>query len=114
MSAEVRTALAAATNTVVGLHCTPYFRQTTKAGDAMVRMDRSVRDTSGFGFMVSWQVLILLPQDLSTAEKWLDTHMIPLINAISEEMVVTLVTPQQLALDTGSVPIVLIEGTRAT
>lgn len=113
MSAEVREALAAAANTVDGVHCTPYFRQSVKPGDAMVRLDRMTRDTSGFGFMVTWQVVVALPTDLSAAEKWLDANTDSLVAAIGEEMVVTTVMPQQLALDTGTVPVVLIEGNRA-
>lgn len=114
MSAEVREKIAAAASAVEGVNCTPYFRQSTKPGDAMVRLDRMVRDESGFAYMVTWQVVVMLPQDIATAEKWLDANTTLLIEAISEELVVTTVTPQQMALDTGVVPCVLIEGNRAT
>lgn len=113
MSTEFREALSTAVNTVEGLNCTPYFRQSTKPGDAMVRLDRKVRDSSGFGFMATWAVVVILPQDMATAEKYLDAKVGPLVSAISEELVVTTVTPQQLALDTGLVPCVFIEGNRA-
>jgi hypothetical protein len=114
MSAEVRTAIANAASTVEGVNCSPYFRQTTKPGDAQVRLDRMDRDDTGFGFMAVWQVVVMLAQDLQTAEKWLDEHIDSLVAAIREEMVVTTVTPQQLALDTGLVPCVVIQGNRAT
>lgn len=114
MSAAIRASIAAAANTVAGINCSPYFRQSTKPGDAMVRLDRQTRDTSGFGFMATWQVVVILPQDLATAEKYLDEKLPSLVDAIAEELVITTVTPQQLTLDTGLVPCVFIEGNRAT
>lgn len=114
MSAEVRTLIANAANTVEGINCTPYFRQSTKPGDAMVRLDRMVRDASGFAYMFTWQVVVMLPQDVAQAEKWLDANLPSLIDAVNEELVVTTVTPQQLQLDTGTVPVVFIEGNRAS
>ena len=114
MSADVRNLIADAANTVTGFNVTPYFRQTTKPGDGMVRLERMNRDTSGFAYMYIWQVLIVLPQDIAQAEKFLDEHVSSLVTAISEELIVTTVTPQQLALDTGTIPVVLIEGNRAS
>lgn len=112
MSAEVRNAISAAASSVSGVNCTPYFRQSTKTGDAMVRFDRMNRDDSGFGFMVVWQVVLMLPQDVAAAEKYLEEKTPALIAALSEELVITSVTPQQLALDTGYVPCVFFEGNR--
>jgi hypothetical protein len=112
MSAEIRQALADAANTVVGINCTPYFRQSTKPGDAMVRLDRKRRDDSGFGFMATWQVVVILPQDFAAAEKYLDEMAPALVEAVSQELVITDVTPQQLALDTATVPVVFIQGNR--
>ena len=114
MNADDRIAISTAASTVEGINCTPYFRQSTKPGDAMVRLDRMDRDSSGFGFMAVWQVVVMLPQDLAAAEKYLDEKVAALVTAISEELVVTRVAPQQLALDTGLVPVVFIEGNRAT
>lgn len=113
MSADVRAALAAAASSVDGINCSPYFRQSTKPGDAMVRFERDARDESGFGFMRTWQVMVMLPQDLAAAEKYLDANLDAIVAAVAEELVITTVTPQQLALDTGLVPCVLIEGVRA-
>lgn len=114
MSAAARTAIATAASAVEGVNCTPYYRQTTKPGDALVRLDRTFRDDTHFGFMAVWQVVVILPQDLATAEKWLDEHMDSIVEELSEVVVITTVTPQQLALDTGLVPCVVIEGNRAT
>lgn len=111
MSAEVRALLADAANTVEGINCTPYFRQTTKPGSAMVRKDR-VNYPDRFGGLVTWQVVVMLPQDLAAAEKFLDEKVPLLVDALWSEMRVTDAIPQQLALDTGAVPIVLIQGSR--
>jgi len=112
MSALARQALAAAASTVDGVDVSPWFRQTTKPGAGMVRLERWTRSENGFGGVNTWQVWVTLPQDLATAEKWIDEHVSELVEALSPQMVVTSVTPQQLALDTGSVPIVVIEGSR--
>lgn len=114
MSAETRAEIAAAANTVDGIHCSPHFRQTTKPGDAMVRLDRRRRDDTGFGWITTWQVLLVLPADLAQSEKYLDQHADDLADALGEALTVTTVTPQQLALDSGTVPVVIFEGTRAT
>lgn len=115
MSAATRTALSAAVNAVTGINCTPYFRQSTKAGDAMVRLDRHTRSSNGFGFMATWQVLMVLPQDIVTAEKYLDSKVTELVDALSSELIVTTVVPQELVLDNGvRIPVVVIEGSRET
>jgi hypothetical protein len=113
MSAASRTAIAAAANSVSGIHCNPYFVQTTKAGDAMVRLQQ-ITYPNVFGGVATWQVLVLLPQDIATAERYLEEKVPALVEALGTEMTVTTVQPQQLALETGSVPCVVIEGTRAT
>lgn len=113
MSTEIRNALAAAANTVEGVKAQPYFRQTTRAGDAFVRLDRWARDTTGFGYMETWGVCVVLPQDLEAAEKYLDEKLDALVSAIEKVLVVTTVTPSRLQLDTGVLPVVIIEGNRA-
>lgn len=113
MSATVRQALADAASTVTGIDVAPYFRQTTKPGAGMVRHDRTTYPQgTNFGGLVVWQVVVMLPQDLAAAEKFMDEHVPQLVAAVSSEMRVTDVIPQQLALDTGAVPIVLIQGNR--
>ena len=109
----VREDLSAAVNTVAGLSCTPYFRQTTKAGDAYVRLDRMNRDLTGFGFIYVWQVLLVLPQDLANAEKYAEDRVAALTEAINDVLVVMSVTFHQLALDSGLLPVVIVEGNRA-
>jgi hypothetical protein len=114
MSAAVRAEIAAAMNAVEGIHATPYFRQTTRPGQAFVRLARWRRDTSGFGFMVTWEIFVILPQDLAGAETYLDEKLPELTEAAEAVLILTTVTPSRLALDSGHVPVVVIEGNRAT
>ena len=111
---SVRESLADAASTVDGISVTPYFRQSTKPGDGYVRLDRTNRDSTGFGFINVWQVLIILPGDLAGAEKFLEARVEALLEALNEEVIVISVTPQQLVLDTGTLPVVVIEGNRAS
>lgn len=111
MSAAVRQALADAASTVEGVTVTPYFRQVTRPGHGMVRKDR-VDYPSKFGGVVTWQVFVFLPSDQKAAEEWLDEQAPQLVAALTPEMNIDTVMPQQLALDSGSVPVVLIQGIR--
>jgi hypothetical protein len=111
MSDEVRRAIADAASSVTGIDVSPYFRQTTKAGSGMVRLDRTEYPNKLAG-VVTWQVIVLLPQDIATAEKWLDANGSALREAVGTELQVRSLTPQQLAIDTGTVPCVVLEGLR--
>jgi hypothetical protein len=112
MSAVVRQALADAANTVEGLHVTPYFSQgSLRTGGGMVRKDR-VDYPNPFGGVVRWQVVVVLPSDLASAEKYLDETVPQVVTAVREHLVVTDVTPAQLAIDAGTVPVALIHGHR--
>ena len=108
-----RAAIADAANTVTGVKCSATYRQVTKVGDAAVRLDNMTRSVDGFGFMVTWQVLISLGQDLARAEAWIDAHADSLIAALEGELVVGRLEAIELVLDTGKVPAVLVEGSRA-
>jgi hypothetical protein len=112
MSAAVRNEIANAAKTVTGINSTPYFRQSVRPFDASVRLAVSNRSTNGFGFMDTWQVWIALPQDLATADKWLDDNKDALTNALGEAMIVVSVTPSELVTDGGTIPGVIIEGAR--
>lgn len=109
---EVRQKLADAASRVDGVNVTPYFRQTTKPGQGMVRLDRMTRSANGFGFMNTWQIIILLPADIAAAERWLENNTSDLVHEIEQELILLSVTPQQLALDSGTIPVVIIEGNR--
>ena len=114
MSAAVRTALADAANAVLGeRRCTPYYRQSTRTGDAWVSLARHDRDDTGFGYMAAWEVRVVLHQDLAQAEKWVDEHVDDLVDALEQYLVVTAVVMVTLVTDTGNVPGVVVEGVRS-
>lgn len=111
-NADTRAAIAAAANTVTGINCKPYFRQSTKPGDACVRLAAHARSENGYGFMDTWQVWLVLPQDLLTGEKYLDDHMDTIAAALSAELVITTVTPADLVFGTNPVNGAIFEGVR--
>jgi hypothetical protein len=114
VSAAVRTALAEAANGVLGgpRKCSTYYRSTTKPGDAWVSFARMDRDDTSFGFMEAWEVRVVLAQDLATAEKWADENSAALVDALSEHMTITAVVMVTLAMDTGNIPGLVVEGVR--
>jgi len=114
MSAADRQAISDAMNTVAGITCSPYYRQVTKAGEAMVRIDRTVYPDS-LGGLATWQVVVILPQDVVAAEKYLDEKTDALVAAAWTQMAVGSVTPSEIVLAEGQrLPCVLIEGVRET
>ena len=110
---QQREAIAAAANTVDGVNVTAHYRQSTKAGDGFVALSRGDRGSNGIGFMNKWEVFVALPQDMQAAEKRLDVLLNPLVTALSSELVVTGFYPTDLTLGSGSLPCVVIEGSRA-
>lgn len=109
---ELREEIAQAASLVDGVNVKPYFRQTTKSGDGWVSLQRSDRDESGFGWMDRWAVTIVLPQDVRSAEDWMDDHLDPLANALKDYLIVTAFVPSTLRMDSGEVNGLVIEGTR--
>jgi hypothetical protein len=111
MSIAIRAEIAAAANAVAAVTAYPNFRQTTRPGDAMVRLDR-VEYPDRFGGLGTWQLVVILNQDVAAAELWLDENRDALVTALSEVMSVRRAFPAELALDSGKVPALFIEGTR--
>lgn len=109
---SAREDIAAAASAVDGVKVTPFYRQTTKVGDGWVALQRLDRDDSGLGFMESWAVMVVLHQDIVTAEKWIESHADALTDALADELVVTAVIPERLVIDTGTVPGLTVEGVR--
>lgn len=107
----VREDLAAAASTVEGITVTPYFRQTTTTGQGCVRLDHTDYPDS-LGGWDTWQIVVFMPQDTAVAEKYLEAKRGPLRDALAAHMIVRRITAGQLAIDTGTVPVVFIEGQR--
>lgn len=111
---SAREDIAAAVSAVPGVTCTPTYRQSLGPGDAMVRLARTVPADNGFGHINTWQVWIGLPQDLATAEEWIDAHAAALLAAVAPELAGTSLTPADLVVLPGG-PVVnglILEGAR--
>lgn len=117
MTDAARTAIATAASTVAGINVSPYYRQISGTGEGMVRMDRTTYPDP-FGGIVTWQVLIVVPQDVVAAERWLEAHQDELVDALSPEMTVRTVTPKELVTPQAKpgpalvTSVVVIEGDR--
>jgi hypothetical protein len=114
VSAAVRAAIAAAATTVTGIKVEPYFTPVTKPGAGCVRLDRTDYPNR-LGGVDFWQVIVRLPQDLAEAEKYMDANRLLLYEAVSAEIVVTAIAPQQVIFDEGTpaLPCLIITGHRA-
>lgn len=107
MSAAVRQTIADAANTVDGITCAPYFVQNSNAGIAYVRLDR-IEYPNPFGGITYWDLVVNLPSDYAAAEKYLESKVPDLIEAIEEHVTVFRVTPQRLSTKAGEWPVVFI------
>jgi hypothetical protein len=112
MSADVRTALAAAASSVDGLTGHPYYVQTTEPGHVWVRLDR-IEYPNRFGGVAHWNVVLILPADLDASEQYLETHGPALRDALRNELVVTTITPQRIEIPgVGVLPCAFFNGHR--
>ncbi len=112
MSQDVRQVLADAASDVEGITCHPYFIQTAKAGDALVRLGRVDYDDFRDG-VTRWDVVVMLPQDQTQAEKYIDDHLGPIKDALDAHWQIKSAQPQQLNIPgVGTVLTLVIAGLR--
>ena len=109
---SIRDVLAAAANTVTGINAHPYVVGATTPGTTYVRLDR-IEYPNPFGGVVHWNVVVLLPQDLASAERFLEEKLPDLKAALDPHMVITSVRPERLDLTgVGVLPAAFINGFR--
>lgn len=90
----------------------PYLVAQTDPGTVWVRLDR-VEYPNAFGGVSFWNVVLVLPQDVAEAERYLESTINPLREAIAPHLVVTSVTIQRLQLDgVGTLPVAFFNGHR--
>lgn len=112
MSAAARQALATAASTVDRVNVSDYYRQVTSPGSGYVHLDR-IEYPDRLGGVCFWNVVVILPTDLATAERFIEETAAPLREALSAEMVVTSARPEQLNLTgAGLLPCLFINGHR--
>lgn len=107
----MREEISAAVNTVAGITCTPYHRNVMGAGDAAVRYG-STDHPNRFGGIVTWEVVVGLPQDVSDAEKYIDEKSRAIRDALAEVITVRRAYPARATYDTAQTNLLVIEGTR--
>lgn len=112
MSAEVRQELADAVSSVAGMTAYPYYVQTTAPGHAFVRLER-IEFPNRFGGLGHWNVIVVLPQDMAQAEKYLEQVVPGLLTALAPHLTIREVVPQRLSITgVGDLPCVFINGHR--
>jgi hypothetical protein len=109
---SVRAELAAAASSVEGLDVVEYYRQSLRPGTGFVRLAEKTAADNGFGYVDTWDVVVVLPQDLVAAEKFLEYCQAPLLAALEAVMFVKTLTPTQIIFDAQSVPGVVVTGAR--
>lgn len=109
---SVRTELADAVTALAGIDVRPYYRQSTKPGDGWVTLSGWDRDDTGFGYMDTWEVRIILSTDLKAAEEWVETHGDAVVSAIEPLLIITSVALVTFVADAGNIPGLLITGVR--
>lgn len=96
---DIATALNGAS---LGLNVSTHYRQTLKPFDGFVKWNGRTPDSTGLGWINSWQVWLALPQDVKAAEVWLDTNLDALVQALHTEVYVTSVNPAELLIGDGA------------
>jgi hypothetical protein len=106
------TAIAAAASTVDDIDVRPRYRQGLKPGAGWVGLASITPADNGFGYIATWNVYVVAPQDLAQAERWVADKALPLIEALAGELHVLSADPQTLVMpDSTNIPALVITGT---
>lgn len=111
MSKAVREAIAGAVGAVEGITCSAYYRQNTTTGAASVRYGETTYPNR-FGGLVTWEVVVPLPQDAAAAEKFIDEKSPALREALAPVLIVRRVYPARATFDSAVTNVLVIEGQR--
>lgn len=107
----MREEISSAVSTVDGISCTPYYRQSMGAGEASVRYGQT-EHPNRFGGIVTWEVVVGLPQDVADAEKFIDEKSMAIRWALAPVITVRRAYPARAAYGTTQTNLLVIEGTR--
>lgn len=109
---STRTELAAAANTVTGITAHEYVVGHTDPGTVYPRLDR-IEYPNPFGGVAHWNVVLVLPQDYADAERYVETTLPALKDALDPHLIITAVVLQRLQLEgVGVLPVAFINGHR--
>lgn len=104
--------IAAALSAVEGISVTPGFRESTKVGDGWITLGKMT--PQDFGYIKEWRVTIVIPNERTAAEVWMDANLEVIADAVKRQLEVTQVTPAEIPLkETGTtVYAIVIQGVR--
>lgn len=109
---STREDLQTAANTVPGIKAHAYVVGDTDPGTVYPRLDR-IEYPNPFGGVAHWSVVLVLPQDLAEAERYVEATLPALKAAIDPHIVITAVLLQRLQLDgVGVLPVAFLNGHR--
>lgn len=108
-NATTRAALAAALSTVSGITGYALRPKVLRAGDAWPQWRGSERDDT-IGFVETWNVLVVLPSDETTADSYADTNQAALLDALRPVMFVASFAPTLFTAEGNDVYALLITG----
>jgi hypothetical protein len=110
---SVREEIAAAANTVAGVNVQPYYTQGGRSGSGNVTLTR-VEYPNPFGGIGYWEVIVLLPVDIESAQRQAETLLPLLYGAMDGVLAVTSVSFGTTSQDNRSgQPCLIIAGHRA-
>lgn len=109
-----RSEIAAAASTVAGVKVDPYYRQTTKVGDGWIDDAVINPDDAGFGWLTTWKVRIVTPQDNKSSQKYLESKGAALVAALARHLTVIQIERELGVFEAGgpAVPVITITGVR--
>ena len=109
---SAREDIAYAASEVPGITGHPYVVGDTDPGTVYPRIDR-IEYPNPFGAVVHFNVVLVLPQDLAEAERYLEENLPDLKAALEPHLVLTTVQPQRLDIPgVGVLPVAFINGHR--
>ena len=93
------------------MRCEPYFRQTTTPGEACVRFG-STNYPDRFGGIVTWEVVVHLPQGVAEAEQFIDDISPDLREVVADALTIRRMYPARATYGSAQTNLLVIEGTR--
>lgn len=109
-----RAALATAASSVEGIKVAEYYRQTTKVGDGWIDDGPITPAENGFGWLATWRVRVVTPQDNAASQAYLEDHAQELVDALERHLTITVVQRELGVFEAGGpiVPVITITGVR--
>jgi hypothetical protein len=109
---STRTEIVAALQGLDGITAHEHVVATLEPGTAYARLDR-IEYPNRFGGVAFWNVVLVLPQALPDAERFLEQHLHPVKDALSPVLPITSVVPQRLEIPgTATVTVAFFNGHR--